>query len=167
MKKPLWIVLAVCLAAGLVVPGNAVAQEEGPGSRIVTATSFHVPFYDRDVVFPFMEEYFLPGIQLNPNVLNSRVLVHNWGSDATMVVIVSEYEDFASIDADCGAPCEEYFEQHPAPEEGDPDYEAFELFAKYYAKHADEIYFTNMENAVVEGRMMGTVGHQEPEDDEM
>lgn len=160
-------ILTTAVVSLLGAPAVGLAQEqqeeeEGPGTRIVTATIFQVPFAERSKVFPFMREYFLPGIQLNPNVLNFRLLVHNWGSDASQVVLLSEYASLADIEAECGQPCEDYQAAHPEPEEGTPEREEFEerqaAFSKYYTRHRDEIYLANMEVAKVEGELMGPVG---------
>ncbi|HUP01200.1 MAG TPA: hypothetical protein VM737_06740 [Gemmatimonadota bacterium] len=136
----------------------------------MTVTTLDVPFGDRADFMSFLEEYFLPGTQLNPKVLNARVLTHSWGSTGDQVVLVAEYATWADIDADCGAPCETYFEQHEAPEEGESGYEEYQdklaLFNKYYSKHQDEIYVTQMRRAVVEGEMQGVVGPQPQEEEE-
>lgn len=158
----------------LAAPAALLAQEEeeeGPGTRVVTVTTFQVPFADRPQLFPWILEYFAPGIQLNPNVIGFRMLFHNWGSDASQVIMVSEYEDFADIEAECGQPCDDYFEQHPVPEEGEEGYEEYQegqaLFNKYYSHHRDEIYTSPMAVAKVEGEMVGTVGPppEEPEEE--
>lgn len=163
---------ALCTTLGLAAPTALIAQEqeaqeqeaqqEGPGSRIVAVTTFQVPFTDRSKVFPYMMEYFLPGIQLNPNVIGFRVLLHNWGSDASQVVLVQEVEDLSLLEAECGQPCEDYYADHPDPEEGEEGYEEYreglDLFNKYYAQHRDEIYTSPMGAAKVEGEMVGTVG---------
>lgn len=170
MRKPLLVALSLCLAVALLSPAIAQAQEEeGPGSRYVTVTSFKVPFNERPKVIPFIINGVMPNLQLNPNVLNARLLFHNWGSDASDVVIVAEYENIEDIHADCGQPCEDYFEANPEPEEGDEGYaefqEAQEAFSKYYSRHRDEIYVAPMEEAVVEGNFMGTVGVEEEEEE--
>jgi hypothetical protein len=123
---------------------------------------FEAPYGDeRTKLVSFLEEYFLPGYQLNPKVKNFRMLNHNWGSNGAQILLVAEYETFADIEAEC-TPCDEYFEQHEAPEEGEDGYEAYqdklEVFNKYYSKHSDEIYSSNMNRAVVEGQMQGRVG---------
>lgn len=172
MKKSLLFALSVCLTVGLLAPEIVLAQEaeeEGPQGRYVTATIFEIPFNERSKVFPFMTERFLPGWQLNPHVRNLRVLTHNWGSNASEVVILAEYDSFADIDAECGAPCDEYYDANPAPEEGDEGFAEFDeqstAFNKYYGKHKDEIYFTPLEEAVVEGQFQGTVGMEEEEEE--
>lgn len=146
----------------------AAQEDEGPGTRVVTVTSFDVPFGDRGTVIPFMVERFLPATQLNPKAMNVRVLFHNWGADAASVAIVAEYATFADIESDCGQPCDDYYDANPPPAEGTPEREEFDeaaaLWSKYYSHHRDEIYVTPMGMAKVEGEMMGPVGG--PDDDE-
>lgn len=170
MLRAAVLAAAAAVAFALSLPAPAAAQEqEGPEPRIVTVTSFEVPFTDRPQVFPWMLEYFLPGMQLNPNVLSFRVLLHNWGSNASQVHFVSEYASFADIESECGQPCDDYYEQHPEPEEDSAEWEEFaearDLFNKYYAQHQDEIYTAPMMVAKTEGEMVGRVGPP-PEDDE-
>lgn len=165
-------VAAICatLVFSPVTAQEQPQEEEGPGQRIVTVTSFEVPFTDRPQVFPWMLEYFIPGTQLNPRVLNFRVMLHNWGSNASQVHFVSEYAEFADIESECGQPCDDYYEQHPEPEEGSPEWEEFaearDLFNKYYAQHRDEIYTTPMMVAKSEGEMVGRVGPPPEENEE-
>lgn len=143
--------------------GTARAQDQPePTLRYVQTTSFEVPYEDRDDVISYLVEYLYPSIQLNPRVKNFRILNHYFGSSGANIILVSEFDTFADIDAECGAPCEEYEAQHEEPEEGDDGYEEHArkvaLFNKYFSKHSDEIYTTNMDRAVVEGRMQGRVG---------
>lgn len=165
MRKALLSGGLVCLVFGLVGADAAHAQEqqedEGPGMRYVTVTSFEVPFNDRPQVFQHILTRVLPATKLNPNVVNSRVLLHNWGSNASQVVMVAEYESWDAIEAECGQPCDDFYESNPVPEEGEEGYEAYrerlELFNEYYAKHRDEIYTSPMGGAKVEGELMGPV----------
>ncbi len=150
----------VCVAA----PASAQAggQQTPPSQRYVTVTTFDVPYQDRAKVLPFIREYVIPAMQLNPKTINFRVMLHNWGSDASQVALVSEFASFADIESECGKPCDDYYAQHPNPKEGDPKFAAFteasNLFSRYYANHRDEIYNAGMGTAKVEGRMVGTVG---------
>lgn len=153
--------MAAALIAAL--PTDALAQEdEGPGSRVMTVTTFDVPIQHRATVLPFVVERIAPSSQLNPKVLNFRLMLHNWGGNAAEVVMISEYADIADIEAECGQPCDEYFEANPAPEEGEEGFEEFQkaqrLFQEYYSNHRDEIYSTPMGLAKVEGEMMAPVG---------
>ena len=117
---------------------------------------------DRGLVMAYLTEYFLPSYQLNPSVKNFRMLTHNSGSDGGDIVLGAEYESWAAIEADCGQPCEDYYDQHEAPEEGEAGYAEFQAqlqaFNKYYSHHQDEIYATNMNRAVVDGRQPTRVG---------
>lgn len=164
------LLLVPVVAAAMLAPVPASAQEEGDEDeaaqmRVVTVTTFQVPPYERSKVFPFMHEYVMPEAQLNPNVLSYRMMWHNWGSDASQVVIMAEYEDISKLEAPCGPPCEEYFEAHPEPEEGDEGWEAYragqKAFEKHYAHHKDEIFVYPMEIAKIEGEMQGPVGPSE------
>lgn len=162
MKRTL---LAACAALTLfvVTAGIARAQDAPPPMRYIASTSFTVPFGpERGQVMAFLTEYFLPGYQLNPNVKNFRMLQHNWGSNGSDIVLVAEYETWAGIEADCGQPCEDYFDQHEAPEEGEAGYAEYDAnvqaFNKYYSNHRDEIYSTNMNRAVVEGQKPAQIG---------
>lgn len=164
MRRILILMASFAVAAAL-IPAAAEAQQqeqEAPGTRVVTVTTFDVPFTERPKVFPFLRDYFIPGIQLHPKVLNFRVMIHNWGANAAQVVLVAEYADFADIESECGQPCEEYFKRNAPPEEGSPGREDFverrDAFNKYYAHHRDEIYSTNMMTAKVEGEIVGRVG---------
>jgi hypothetical protein len=172
MKSRFLLVVGMGMLVGWSVPQQAVAQDDdGPGTRIVSVTTFNVPFTVRGQVIPHMVARVLPATQLNPHVITSRLLFHNWGSDASQIVMVAEYASMADVDADCGQPCTDYFEANPAPEEGDEGYEAFDearrLFLKYYSNHRDEIYVAPMGMAKVEGEMMGPVGGPDDDGDDM
>lgn len=158
------LALVLAVAAAFAAPTTATAQEEDeePGTRVLAVTSFSVPYTDQGEVFQFMRRYFLPGGQLNPNVISYRVMTHYYGSRASEVVIMAEYEDLAGIEAPCGQPCDDYFEQNAPPEEGEEGYEAFqaavEKWQRYYSQHTDQIYTVPMEASKIEGEMHGPVG---------
>ena len=162
--------LALLASASLLaLPASLEAQEdEGPGSRVTTVTSFDVPIQHRSTVMPFIVRRVAPATQLNPKVINYRIMWHNWGGNASNVIIMAEYADIADIESDCGQPCDDYYDAHPAPEEGEEGYEDFqkaqEMFQKYYSHHKDEIFVSPMMLAKVEGEMMGPVGG--PQQDE-
>lgn len=171
MRRLLMITLLSWLTMSLTTADTIRAQEEeeGPGGRFVTVTTFEIPDQHEDKVAQHIIERVLPATKLNPNVINSRVLLHRWGSDASRIVFVSEYPSWEAIEADCGTPCEEFYEANPAPEEGEEGYEAYrerlELFQKYFGEHSDEIYFTPMDAAKVEGELMGPVVPEPPEEE--
>jgi len=156
-----------CALAIFMTTGTAQAQQQDSQSRYVIVTSFDVPYGpDRAKVLSYLNEYFLPGTQHNPTVRNSRVLMHNWGGDAMQVVLVEEYDNWADIMAPCGKPCDDYNAQHKAPEEGEAGYAEYQektnLFFKAFSSHSDEIYTTNMNRAVVEGKRPTLVGPAPP-----
>lgn len=166
MKKLLTVFLCLAFILGSTVLGFAQEEEdEGPGQRYVTVTIFDMPLQIRDKVIPYMQKYVVPYFKLNPNIVTFRVLVHNWGSNASEMVYYSEYEEFEDINADCGQPCEDYEKEHPEPEEGDEGYEEFiearDLYTKYFSGHHDEIYSVPMEAGKTEGEIIGTVGPPE------
>jgi len=170
-RKTAWVVFALVVLVGLIgAPAVFAQDDDGPSNRIVTVTKFKVPFGDRSTLFPWMEQYFHPFALLNPNVITYRWMVHNWGSNAAAVVIVAEYAEWADIEADCGQPCDDWEEANPDPEEGTPEREEFDkaqaLFNKYFAHHQDEIMISLSEEAKVEGRVVGTVGRGEDDDDD-
>ncbi|HUP19416.1 MAG TPA: hypothetical protein VM778_05610 [Gemmatimonadota bacterium] len=159
----------VVAVVGFATAPAAVAQDAGPPTRIVAVTSFQVSFGpERADVISFLTEYFLPAYQLHPKVRNFRMLTHNWGSNGADVALVAEYDTFADIEAECGQPCDDYFAQHEAPEEGEAGYGDYQrkvqAFNRAYSNHRDEIYTTNMNRAVVEGQMQGRVGPAPAED---
>lgn len=148
--RPYWtVVLAGSL---LTAPSVALAQddEEEPVIHYITTTTFDAPVGDdRAVVFEYIDEVWAPGTQMDPNVLWFRVATHNWGANSNSVVMITEYADFASINAVC-EPCDEWYDSQE-PEEGTPEREAWDereaTFFAAYAGHADEIYTTNMSRA--------------------
>lgn len=165
--------MAVLAAFGFVLlavlPAAVRAQDDGPPNRVVTVTKFQVPFGDRGEFFDWMEEYIHPFAQLNPHVLNYRVLVHNWGSNGADVLLVAEYADFGDIEAECGQPCDDWDEAHQPPAEGSPERAHFDAmqdkFNEVFGTHSDEIYTSLSEQAVVEGEPVGNVG-PDPEDED-
>ncbi len=162
-KSVIPLALAVLVTWGLFLPQSAVAQEEGPGTRVIAVTTFDVPYGpDRGLILEFMRDRWLPQIQLNPKVLGLRVAQHLYGSNADQIVVISEYAEWADIQAPCGAPCTEYYEAHPVPEEGTPEREEFDkavaAWNKVYTSHRDEIFSAPMFVAKTEGELVGTVG---------
>ncbi len=171
-RTPLYLLCACVVSLAAVGSARAQnAQSPTPEIRYISVTSFDVPYGDRAVLVPWMEEYVLPYTQLNPKVLNFRYLTHDWGSDGSQVVLVAEYANFGDVNSDCGDACKAYNDAHKAPKKGEAGYDKYhageELFNKYFSKHSDEIYVTNMRRAVVNGKPMGTPGPQPASDDGM
>lgn len=161
MRKFLTALSVAIVVSALAAP--AATAQDGPSTRVTAVTKFQVPFGpERNDVFQFMRDYFWPGYQLNPHVRNFRVLTHNWGANASDVLLMAEYDTVADIEADCGQPCDDYFEANGPPEQGEAGYDVYQrqlqAWNKAYATHHDEIYTSNMNRAVIEGEMQGRVG---------
>ena len=151
MRKYFSLLLAG--AAILVMnPLAAFAQEQEepePEIHYITATVFDVPSGEKgQKVWEYIESVIVPLNQLDPNVLHSSVLTHNWGSNSAEVVLVAEYADWAAIEASCGEPCRAWFEENQ-PEEGTPEREEWDAmaqaFSRAYNGHRDEIYEKSMD----------------------
>ena len=173
MKSRILLVVGMGMLVGLSMPQIALAQDdddddEGPGARTVAVTSFELPpIGSRGPLFQHLRSRVLPGWLLNPNVITVRVLVHNWGSNASDMVLVREFDSWEDMGASCGQPCADYYQANPVPQEGEEGREAFEegrdLYNKYFSNHRDEIYTAPMIVAKSEGEIMGPVGI--PDDD--
>jgi len=161
MRSKCLLVACLVTLVAWSLPDTAAAQD-GPGSRIVTVATFQVPYGEREHFMPFFRDRFLVTSQLNPNVINARVLFHAWGSTGDQIVLIREYADMEGLAAGCGTPCEEWNEANPAPQEGEEGYEEFmegvRAFQKYYSSHSDEIYGTPLGWGKVEGEVMGRIG---------
>ena len=135
----------------------------------MVVTTFDVPYHHRATFMPFFRDQFLVNTQLNPNVLNSRVMFHNHGSNGDQILVYTEYADMAGLGAGCGQPCVDWREANPAPQEGDEGYEewteSIESFQRFYSHHSDEIYVAPMGWSKLEGENLGRVGPA-PADDE-
>lgn len=170
MKWRILIVASMAVVAGWTIPQTAAAQDDAAatGPRIITVSSFEVPYNDRGQLLNWMRKWFAPGAALNPNVLNRRLAVHAWGSTGDQVVIITEYPSMEALAAGCGDPCDAYREAHPAPEEGDEGYEEYDeglqLFMKYYSTHSDEIYAAPQGWMKVEGKNMRPIGGEDEGD---
>lgn len=169
MKSRIFMLAGMMMWVGVAMPQTTIAQEdEGPGTRVITVTTWDVPYGERGAFWQFFRNRILPNSQLNPNVINSRLMLHQWGSNADQMILINEYADMEAVAAGCGQPCADYFEDNPPPQEGEEGYETYQAgqaaFNKYYSHHTDEIYTAPMIAAKVEGELMGPVGV--PEDDE-
>lgn len=138
--------LAALAVIPFAIPGSAMAQDDGePQVRYITTSTFNVPMGpERQKVMTFIRNVMAPMAKVNPNILSFRVAVHDYGSDSRDIVLIREYANWNAIDADCGTPCDNYWEANPRPEEGSEEYqtwqEAWEAFRDHYAQHRDEIY---------------------------
>lgn len=134
------------LALSLVAtPMSARAQDEEPAVRYVTTSTFDVPMGpERQKVMTFIRNVMVPTARVNPHILSFRVAVHDYGTDSRDVVLIREYASWDAIEAECGKPCDDYWDANPGPEEDTDEGKewraAWEAFRDHYATHRDEIY---------------------------
>lgn len=144
MKK---LSVGLAVLAYLLVPQALFAQDadDGPPETVVVAMSkLHVPIgEERGKFMEFVERVVAPQARNNPNVLAFHVLSHYYGHNASDVIIVNVYPDWASVEAPCGEPCQTWADEN-LPDEGEEGYEELselgDHYFKYFAKHSDEIY---------------------------
>ncbi len=148
MRSHLLLVLV-----GAVASLNAsalLAQEDEPETRVITVTTFHVPFGEAfGAALDVIDTYFVPPANENPHILGFRYATHAWGNSAANVWMMAEYASLAHIDEaeEWGnAWYEEHFpEGTPEREEADRAFE--EDFAPYFSKHKDNILTVSMDRA--------------------
>ena len=151
MKK---FTVGLAVLACMLVPQAVAAQEADDGppeTGIVTMSSFKVPLgEERGKVMEWIEMVVAPQARNNPNIMAFYVLQHYYGSDSRDVVLVRVYKDLASIEAPCGAPCQEWSDAN-MPDEGEEGYEEmlelWENYMKYNGRHSDEIYTARLDLA--------------------
>ncbi len=148
MRRYLLLVLV-----GAVASLNAsalLAQEDEPETRVITVTTFHVPFGEAfGESLDFIDTYLVPPANENPHVLGFRYATHAWGNTAANVWLMTEYASLAAID-EAQEWDDAWFEEHfpegtPEREEADRAFE--EDFAPYLSKHQDNILTVSMDRA--------------------
>ena len=133
--------LALLLGA---LPSQAFAQEameeEAPETRVITVTTFHVPFNDMEEFTEIVEKYVMPQTMADPHTLSFRFATHSWGNAKMSGWMISEYADMAAIEASTEWGSEWVDENYPegTPEREEWD-EATEVFLKYFDGHQDNI----------------------------
>lgn len=151
MKK---LSVGLAVLAYMLVPQALQAQDMDDGSPetgIVTMATFKVPLgEERGKVMEWIDRVVAPQARNNPNIMAFYVLTHYYGSDSRDMVMVRVYKDLASIEAPCGAPCQEFADAN-FPDEGEEGYdemnELWETFMKYNGRHSDQIYTAHMDLA--------------------
>ena len=152
MNKYFSLLLAAAVMLVMTPVASFAQEDEAPEPEIhyVTATIFDVPAGEEgQKVMGWIDAVMVPIAKVNPNVLHSSVLQHNWGANSAEIVIAAEYADWASIEADCEE-CDAWFEANQ-PAEDTPEREEWNemaaAFFKAYSGHRDEIYTKNMNRA--------------------
>lgn len=132
-----------------VMPSQAFAQEEMEAeTRVVTVTTFHVPFNEMSDFNELVEEWIMPQTMADPYVLSFRFATHTWGNAKMNAWMITEYSDMAAIQASTEWGNEWLDENYP---EGTPEREewdaATEKFLEHFDGHQDNILGVSMTHA--------------------
>lgn len=142
-RRPLLIAVpaALLLAAPLV---SAVPQQ--PETRILTVTTFKVPFGDFEKFFETVDKYAIPQVKADPNVLTYRIATHAWGETDKTVWIIAEYKSLSAIDESNQWGNEWFDKNYPeGTAKRDSADKAFEQnFLPYFQNHSDNILTMNV-----------------------
>ena len=141
--------LSVLLGA---LPSHAFAQdameEEAPETRIMTVTSFYIPYNELSDFNELIDEWIMPQTMADPYVLAFRFATHAWGNSKMNAWITTEYADMAAIQASTEWGNEWVDENYP---EGTPEREewdaATDKFESAIDGHQDNILTVNMDRA--------------------
>ena len=138
VMKQVLVFFAVVCAVVLLGIGSASAQEQSNHLFVATTMKSTMPeggrAAERDSLLSIYHEQVTKN---NPLILSQRVMQHFYGSNNHDVVIVTEYKDWASIDA-AGNKDTELFEKYWKDEASRRQYNR--AFNKYFTGHSDEIY---------------------------
>jgi len=137
--KQIHFLSSVGMIAVLLATSSAFAQEQNADHLFVASTfKMTMPeggrMAERDSL---MEIYHKQVTEKNPLVLSQRVMQHFYGSNNHDMVVISEYKNWADIDA-AGNKDTELFEKYWADQAARRQYNR--MMNKYYGSHSDEIY---------------------------
>jgi hypothetical protein len=131
-------VLLLAFVGVLVVAGSASAQESADHIFVATTQKMAMPeggrAAERDSL---LQVYHEQVTKKNPNILSQRVMQHFYGANNHDVVIVTEYKDWASIDASDKMDTklfEDYWKDDASRRQFN------RMLNKYFTGHSDEIY---------------------------
>lgn len=134
------MLVAFCLTLLVGVPDGVAAQDDAPDTRIITVTSFHVPFASFEEVNEYVDAFVMPPNRADPNVLGFRYATHAWGDAELNAWFITEYESLAAIDASNEWQAQWLDENYP---EGTPERDAADeaqaTFLGYFDGHQDQI----------------------------
>lgn len=137
--KQIRFVFAFACAGVLLMLSSAPAQEQS-ADHIFVVTKFKtlVPEGGRGAERDsLLQLYHEKVTKKNPNVLSQRVVQHLYGSDNHDMVFITEFKDWASIDASDKMDTE-LFEKSWTDEASRRQFNR--AFNKYFSGHSDEIY---------------------------
>lgn len=136
--KQVLVFFAIACAGTFLASGSASAQEQSNHLFVSTTMKTSMPeggrIAERDSLMALYHEQVT---KKNPHILSQRVMQHFYGNNNHDLVIVTEYKDWASIDAATTMDTE-LFEKYWKDEASRRQYNR--AFNKYFSGHSDEIY---------------------------
>ena len=148
--RSLSLVLAGLSILTLAAPVRAQEVQEAAETRVLTMTSFHVPFGQKMAGFmEYADEYIVPPASADPHILMFRVATHFWGTTDATVWLITEYASLTEMELSNDWQGEWFDQEYPdgTPEREAAD-EAFQKeFIPYFAHHEDQILNVNMNRA--------------------
>lgn len=146
-KTALLFAAGALLISGLFSP--ALAQEdaeEAPQQRVITVTTFTVPFGPEAQKFvAYMEKYVLPPAKADANTLGFRFASHLWGTTRPNYWLLTEYESLEGLEKAEAFANQWFNENFPegSPEREEANKATQEVFLKYLSDHRDQMLSTN------------------------
>jgi hypothetical protein len=133
--------LVITSSVFLVSAAPVLAQDEDPGTRLITLTSFTVPPGQASQDFwAVVDKYLFPADKANPHILSERIAGHYFGSGQN-VYIITEYEDLAALQKAEEWSDENFDKDYPegsaARDSADAAFE--KSFLPYFIPHEDQI----------------------------
>ena len=138
--------LVITSSVFLVSAAPVLAQDEDPGTRIVTITSFTVPPGQASEDFwAVVDKYLVPATKANPHILSQRLASHYYGAGHN-VWFITEYEDLSAIQKSDEWSNQNFDEQYPEGSAArDSSDAAFEKsFTPYFTPHEDQLLTANL-----------------------
>ncbi len=84
--------ILAALALVFVLPVTARGQDAPPDINWVYVMTAHVPYAERAEVWRFIENWIVPQLRLNPNLVYFRLAGHSIGANGGQIVFVRESE---------------------------------------------------------------------------
>jgi hypothetical protein len=130
----------------LIAATPVLAQDEAPGTRLITLTSFTVPpGQSLQDFWAVVDKYLFPSDKANPHILSERVASHYFGSGHN-VWIITEYEDLAAVQKAEEWNSEQFEKEYPEGSAArDSADAAFQKgFTPFFTPHEDQILRANL-----------------------
>lgn len=137
--KKTQVVFAVACAVVLFAAGPATAQEQSADNIFVaTVQKMRMPEGGRNVERDsLLQLYHEQVTKKNTHIISQRALQHLYGADNRDLVWITEYKDWASVEAATKMDTE-LFERYWKDAESRRQFNR--MLNKYFAEHSDELY---------------------------